>query len=188
MVELLIGIGMGFGIVLVGGIMALDGGLEWGVLVAFALWIQRFFDPIRQLTMQYSQLQRSMASGVRIFEVLDLKSEVTDVEGAPDMPPVRGHIKFEGVGFHYVPGIDVLKDVNLDIKPGENVALVGSTGAGKTTLSDPDSPVRRCHRGPDHGGWIRHSRSRPPLTGIADEHGASRTLSLLRDGEGEYPL
>ena len=134
MVESLIGIGMGFGIVLVGGIMALDGGLEWGVLVAFALWIQRFFEPIRQLTMQYSQLQRSMASGVRIFEVLDLKSEVTDAEGAPDMPPVRGHIKFEGVDFHYVPGIDVLKDVNLDIKPGENVALVGSTGAGKTTL------------------------------------------------------
>ena len=133
-VELLIGIGMGFGIVLVGGIMALDGGLEWGVLVAFALWIQRFFEPVRQLTMQYSQLQRAMASGVRIFEVLDLKSEVTDVEGAPDMPPLRGHIRFEGVSFHYVPGIDVLKDVNLDIQPGENVALVGSTGAGKTTL------------------------------------------------------
>ena len=133
-VEMLIGIGMGFGVVLVGGIMFLDGGLEWGVLVAFALWIQRFFEPIRQLTMQYSQLQRAMASGVRIFEVLDLKSEVTDVEGAPDMPPLRGHIKFEGVSFHYVPGIEVLKDVNLDIQPGENVALVGSTGAGKTTL------------------------------------------------------
>ena len=133
-VELLIGIGMGFGVVLVGGIMALDGGLEWGVLVAFALWIQRFFEPVRQLTMQYSQLQRAMASGVRIFEVLDLKSDVTDVEGAPDMPPLRGHIKFEGVSFHYVPGIEVLKDVNLDIQPGENVALVGSTGAGKTTM------------------------------------------------------
>ncbi len=133
-VELLIGLGMGFGVVLVGGIMALDGGLEWGVLVAFALWIQRFFEPIRQLTMQYSQLQRAMASGVRIFEVLDLRSEVTDVEDAPDMPPLRGGIKFEGVSFHYVPGIEVLKDINLDIQPGENVALVGSTGAGKTTL------------------------------------------------------
>ena len=134
LVDLLIGVAMGFGVVLVGGIMALDGALEWGVLVAFALWIQRFFDPIRQLTLQYSQLQRAMASGVRIFEVLDLKSEVTDVEGAPDMPPVRGHIRFEGVGFHYLPGVDVLEDVNLDIQPGENVALVGSTGAGKTTL------------------------------------------------------
>ena len=134
LVELLIGIAMGFGVVLVGGIMALDGAVEWGVLVAFALWIQRFFEPVRQLTMQYSQLQRAMASGVRIFEVLDLKSEVTDVEGAPEMPPVRGHIKFEDVSFHYVPGIDVLEDVNLDIQPGENVALLGSTGAGKTTM------------------------------------------------------
>jgi ATP-binding cassette subfamily B protein len=133
-VELLVGIAMGFGVVLVGGIMALDGAVEWGVLVAFALWIQRFFEPVRQLTMQYSQLQRAMAAGVRIFEVLDLKSEVTDVEGAADMPPVRGHIRFEEVSFHYVPGVEVLEDVNLDIQPGENVALVGSTGAGKTTL------------------------------------------------------
>ena len=133
-VELLIGIGMGFGVVLVGGTMALGGSLEWGVLVAFALWIQRFFEPVRHLTMQYSQLQRAMASGVRIFEVLDLKSEVTDAPGALQMPPVRGQIKFEAVGFHYVPGIEVLKEVNLEISPGENVALVGSTGAGKTTL------------------------------------------------------
>ena len=93
LVGMLVGIGMGFGVVLVGGILAVDGSLEWGVLVAFALWIQRFFEPIRQLTMQYSQLQRAMASGVRIFEMLDLRSEVTDVEDAPDMPPLRGEHK-----------------------------------------------------------------------------------------------
>ena len=133
-VELLIGVGMGFGVVLVGGTMALGGSLEWGVLVAFALWIQRFFEPVRHLTMQYSQLQRAMAAGVRIFEVLDLKPEVTDAPDASEMPPVRGQIKFEKVSFHYVPEIEVLKDVDLDISPGENVALVGSTGAGKTTL------------------------------------------------------
>jgi ATP-binding cassette subfamily B protein len=134
LVELLIGIGMGFGVVLVGGVMALGGQVEWGVLVAFALWIQRFFEPIRNLTMQYSQLQRAMAAGVRIFEVLDLKAEVTDVQDAVEMPPIRGEIRLEGVSFHYVPGLDVLKDINLEILPGENVALVGSTGAGKTTL------------------------------------------------------
>ncbi len=134
MVEILIGIGMGFGVVLVGGIMAHIGSLEWGVLVAFALWIQRFFEPVRHLTMQYSQLQRAMAAGVRIFEVLDLKPEVVDEENAPDIPPLKGHIKFEDVTFHYVPDVDVLTEINLDIKPGENVAVVGSTGAGKTTL------------------------------------------------------
>ena len=134
MVEILIGIGMGFGVVLVGGIMAQSGSLEWGVLVAFALWIQRFFEPVRHLTMQYSQLQRAMAAGVRIFEVLDLKPEVIDEEDAQDMPPLKGHIKFENVSFHYVPDLDVLKEINLEIQPGENVAVVGSTGAGKTTL------------------------------------------------------
>ena len=134
LVETLIGVGMGFGVILVGGIMAKGGQVEWGVLVAFALWIQRFFEPVRHLTMQYSQLQRAMAAGVRIFEVLDLKPEVNDAKEAIDMPPVRGHIKFEGVSFHYVPDTDVLKHVDLEILPGENVALVGSTGAGKTTL------------------------------------------------------
>ena len=134
LVEILIGIGMGFGVVLVGGIMALNGSLEWGVLVAFALWIQRFFEPVRHLTMQYSQLQRAMAAGVRIFEVLDLKPEVVDAEDAIEMPPLNGHIRFEDVNFHYVPDVEVLKNVNLDIRPGENVAVVGSTGAGKTTL------------------------------------------------------
>lgn len=133
-VELLIGVGMGFGIIVMGGIMLQRGALEWGVLVAFALWIQRFFEPIRQLTMQYSQLQRAMAAGVRIFELLDLEPEVKDAPDAVEMPPVRGEIKFEGVYFHYVPGTDVLKDINLHIRPGENVALVGSTGAGKSTL------------------------------------------------------
>jgi ATP-binding cassette subfamily B protein len=134
MVELLIGIGMGFGVVLFGGIMAQGGSVEWGVLVAFALWIQRFFEPIRHLTMQYSQLQRAMAAGVRIFEVLDLRPQVVDADNAPNMPAVRGHIRFEDVNFHYVEGVEVLQDVNLDILPGENVAVVGSTGAGKTTL------------------------------------------------------
>jgi ATP-binding cassette subfamily B protein len=84
--------------------------------------------------MQYSQLQRAMAAGVRIFEVLDLQPEVTDAPDAPQMPPIRGEIGFEGVSFHYVPGIDVLKEINLHISPGENVALVGSTGAGKSTM------------------------------------------------------
>jgi ATP-binding cassette subfamily B protein len=133
-VEGLIGLGMGFGVVLFGGVLVLGGDLQWGVLVAFALYLQRFFEPIRHLTMQYTQLQRSMAAGIRIFEVLDLHSEVTDASDAKEMPPVQGAIKFEGVHFHYVPGVEVLQDINLDIKPGENVALVGSTGAGKSTL------------------------------------------------------
>ena len=133
-VESLMGIGMGFGVVLVGGIMVKGDDLEWAVLLAFALWIQRFFEPVRHLTMQYSQLQRAMAAGVRIFEVLDLKPEVVDKPDAIELPEINGEIKFEDVNFQYVKDVDVLKEVNLHIKPGENVALVGSTGAGKSTL------------------------------------------------------
>jgi ATP-binding cassette subfamily B multidrug efflux pump len=133
-VEILMGIGMGFGVVLVGGIMVKGDNLEWAVLLAFALYIQRFFEPVRHLTMQYSQLQRAMAAGVRIFEVLDLKPEVVDKPDAIEMPEIQGEIKFEDVSFHYVPDLDVLKGINLHIKPGQNVALVGTTGAGKSTF------------------------------------------------------
>ena len=133
-VESLMGIGMGFGVVLVGGIMVKGNDLDWAVLLAFALWIQRFFEPVRHLTMQYSQLQRAMAAGVRIFEVLDLKPEVVDKPNAIELPEITGEIKFKDVTFQYVKDVDVLKEVNLHIKPGENVALVGSTGAGKSTL------------------------------------------------------
>jgi ATP-binding cassette, subfamily B, multidrug efflux pump len=134
-VEFLTGIGMGVGVVLVGGVLLQRGRIEWGVLIAFALWVQRFFEPIRQLTMQYSQMQRAMAAGVRIFELLDVRPEVQDAPDALDMPTVRGEICFEHVSFHYVPGVDVLKDINLHIRPGETVALVGATGAGKSTLA-----------------------------------------------------
>src|SRR5919108_129997 len=134
-VEFLTGIGMGIGVILVGGVLLQRGQIEWGVLVAFALWVQRFFEPIRQLTMQYSQMQRAMAAGVRIFELLDVRPEVQDAPDAVEIPTVQGDIRFEHVSFHYVPGVDVLKDINLHIRPGEPLSLVGATGAGKSTLA-----------------------------------------------------
>ena len=133
MVELLIGISFGV-VIVMGGSMALGDEAQWGALVAFPMWIQRFFEPIRHLTMQYSQLQRGMAAGVRIFELIDLKPEVTDAEDAVEMPTIQGDVRYEGVGFQYVPGVDVLKDVDLHFSPGETVALVGATGAGKSTF------------------------------------------------------
>ena len=146
LVELLIGLGIGLGVVLFGGWLLQLDALEVGTLVAFAFWIQRFFEPIRQLTMQYSQLQRAMAAGVRIFEVLDLEPDITDKTDAVTLPEVQGEIRYNDVNFHYIPGVAVLRNVNLHIKAGENVALVGSTGAGKSTL------VNLLHRSADVTG------------------------------------
>ncbi|MFH0941864.1 MAG: ABC transporter ATP-binding protein [Chloroflexota bacterium] len=124
-----------YGLVIVfGGSQVLQGTLGPGVLIGFLLYIQRFFDPVLELTMMYTDLQRSMASGVRIFEQLDIKPEIEDRDRAIEMPRVKGEVKFNHVSFAYVPGVEVLHDVNLTVSPGETLAIVGPTGAGKSSL------------------------------------------------------
>ena len=133
-VEVLISVSLAL-VVFFGGSMVLDRSLEVGVLVAFALYIQRFFDPIRNLTMQYSELQRAMASGARIFQLLDVRPEIVDIEDAAVLPDLRGEISYDNVTFDYGDGNPVLESVDLHVRPGETVALVGPTGAGKTTMA-----------------------------------------------------
>ncbi len=121
-------------VVIVGGDFVFHHELTVGVLVGFTLYITRFFDPIRQVTMQFTQLQRSTVSAERIFEILDEKPAVTDAPGATALPPIEGHVRFDDAGFEYVPGVPVLKHFSLDVQPGQTVALVGHTGAGKSTI------------------------------------------------------
>jgi ATP-binding cassette, subfamily B, multidrug efflux pump len=112
----------------------LNGTILVGTLVAFTLYIQQFFDPIRALTMEYTQLQRAMASGARVFELADARQEIADKTPAIKPDWLNGEIEFENVSFHYENGPEVLRDINLQILPGETVALVGPTGAGKSTM------------------------------------------------------
>ena len=122
-------------IVVVGGSMAIRGTVEVGVIVAFALYVQRFFEPLQSLTGQYSSLQRALVAGRRIFELLDIEPEVKEKPGAINLSNVRGEITYENVRFHYSPETPVCKGIDLRISQGETVALVGSTGAGKTSIA-----------------------------------------------------
>ncbi len=126
-------------VIVVAGIRISNGDLDpatgIAAVIGFALYIQRFFDPVRDLVLQYTMFQRAMAGAERIFEVLDTEPEITDKPGALQLDDIQGDVRFDNVSLEYVPGLRVLHNINLHVKPGETVALVGQTGAGKTSLT-----------------------------------------------------
>lgn len=121
-------------IVGLGGWLALKGLVTVGAIAAFISYARRFSQPLRQIADLYNSIQAGLAGAERVFEILD---EVPDVQDAPNAVPlenVRGEVEFDHVNFEYVPGVPVLKDVCLHAMPGQTIALVGPTGAGKTTI------------------------------------------------------
>lgn len=104
------------------------------VIVAFYMYISRFFNPIQALAEQFDMLQKSFASAEKIFTILDMEPQVVDSEDAVELENIRGEIEFKNVWFAYTPGEWVLKDVSFHVQPRQTVAFVGSTGSGKSTI------------------------------------------------------
>ena len=133
-VDTLTGIAMAI-IIIVGGRMVLNDELALGIMVAFIFYVQRFFDPIRSLTIQYSMMQRAMVSGQRILEVLDVPEAIRDKPNALELTTCQGQVEFNKASFAYVSDTPVLTDISFKISAGEKVALVGPTGSGKSTVA-----------------------------------------------------
>ena len=133
-VDILTGVAMGI-VVIVGGDKVLTGELGVGVMVAYIFYVQRFFDPIRTLSMQYTTMQSAMAAGHRIFDVLDVPVAIRDKPAAIKLKDQEPSIEFRQVTFGYRPGQPVLHDVSLWVEPYQTVALVGPTGSGKTSIT-----------------------------------------------------
>ena len=119
-----------------GGYLVVTGTLTVGLLTAFLIYVQQFFRPIQLASQVYTQAQAALAGGERIYNILDEEPEPPDPPGVSSLADIEGHIEFEGVTFGYDPARPVIHDVSFEIEPGQTVALVGPTGAGKTTIAN----------------------------------------------------
>ncbi len=117
-----------------GGWLALQGLVSVGTIAAFINYGQNFTQPLRQLANLYNSIQAALAGAERVFETIDTPQENSEGQDSPPLGPVRGDVSFQNVDFAYVPGMPVIKDFSLEVEAGQTVALVGPTGAGKTTI------------------------------------------------------
>jgi len=118
----------------VGGWLVLGDALTAGTLVAFVLYVERFFEPIRELAQRYNTFQATMTGCERVFHLLDTEPDLQDAPDAKPLPPITGRVDFEDVAFRYKEDTPVLRGINLHADPGQRIALVGETGAGKSTV------------------------------------------------------
>ena len=117
-----------------GGYLAIQGAISVGVVVAFLQYVQNFFRPIQMVTQLWTTAQSALAASERVFELLDIEPEIQDAPDAVELPKLKGQVRFENVSFSYDSDQPVLQDINLVASPGQTIAIVGPTGAGKSTM------------------------------------------------------
>ena len=173
-------------VLLVGGHRVIDGDLEVGEFIAINVYVLMLVMPLRMLGMWIGTSQRAVASGERIFEVLDEAEDVTNAPDAKPLPPGEGHVRFDHVTFGYEPDRPVLHDVDLEVEAGLTIALIGHTGSGKTTLT---SLVPRFYD-PQQGRVLLDGEDVRGLktrgASWCDRDRLAGSLSLLDDGTGEH--
>ena len=134
-IEVLAAIGVVF-IIWYGGMEVIDGTITSGALIAFLIYVVNLANPVKRLSRVYGNIQRALAAADRVFEVIDTEPDIQEMPDAIELPVVQGYVTFEQVTFAYTPGQPALQNLTLTVKPGEMVAIVGPSGAGKTTIAN----------------------------------------------------
>ncbi len=134
-IEFLAAIGVTV-IIWFGGREVINGELTAGSLIAFLIYAVNISNPIKRLSRVYGNIQKALAAAQRVFDVLDTEPDVQDAPDAVELPPIQGHVQFHNVTFEYKPGEQALRGVSLEAKPGQMIAIVGPSGAGKTTIAN----------------------------------------------------
>lgn len=119
-----------------GGMEVINGNLTSGALIAFLIYVVNLANPVKRLSRVYGNIQKSLAAADRVFDILDTEPDIKDMPGAVALPAIEGHVALQHLSFAYSPGQYALRDVSLEVKPGQTVAIVGPSGAGKTTIAN----------------------------------------------------
>ena len=176
-------------IAVVAGKAMLDGAMSVGVVQAFFQYVNQTAEPLTEASYMINSLQAALASAERTFQLLDEEEERPDPEYPAVVERARGTIAFEHVSFGYTPDRLLMRDISFTAQPGQKIAVVGSTGAGKT--DHPHQPAHALLRGerrPDHRGWGAHRRHDPLRPAEELRHGPPGHLAVRRDGGGEHRL
>lgn len=119
-----------------GGMEVINGNLTSGALIAFLIYVVNLANPVKRLSKVYGNIQKSLAAAERVFDILDTEPDIKDMPGAVVLPEIEGHVALQHLSFAYSPGHYALRDVSLEVQPGQTVAIVGPSGAGKTTIAN----------------------------------------------------